>query len=94
MIQIDNQPMPTEYSETDIALSSSMSLNDGTPDFASIERLRTAELPAVRRKLINLRKLKSDSPAKHSYTDQRRKHYPASRHCRCRSVRGLTGLCH
>ena len=41
-------------------------LHDGTPDFGVIERLRAADLPAVRWKLINLRKLKSDNPAKHA----------------------------
>ncbi|MDD7970864.1 nucleotidyl transferase AbiEii/AbiGii toxin family protein [Roseinatronobacter alkalisoli] len=43
-----------------------LSLHDGAPDFDAIERSRAADLPAVRWKLINLEKLKSDNLAKHA----------------------------
>lgn len=46
-----------------------LSLHDGTPDFDAIGRSRAADLPAVRWKLINLKRLKYENSAKHA--DQR-----------------------
>lgn len=43
-----------------------LSLHDGTPDFAAIDRLQAADLPAVRWKLINLEKLKYENADKHA----------------------------
>lgn len=43
-----------------------LSLQDGAPDFASINRLQAADLPAVKWKLLNLNKLKRDNPEKHA----------------------------
>lgn len=43
-----------------------LSLHDGMPDFAAIDRSLAANLPAVRWKLVNLAKLKNDNPAKHA----------------------------
>ena len=42
-----------------------LSLHDGTPDFAAIDRLQAADLPAVKWKLINLDRLKTENPAKY-----------------------------
>ena len=43
-----------------------LSLHDGLPDFDAIGRPEAANLPAVRWKLINLKKLKSDNASKHA----------------------------
>ncbi|WOS67073.1 MULTISPECIES: nucleotidyl transferase AbiEii/AbiGii toxin family protein [Sinorhizobium] len=43
-----------------------LSLHDGEPDFAAIGLPQAAELPAVRWKLLNLRKLKEQNPTKHA----------------------------
>lgn len=43
-----------------------LSLHDGTPDFAAIDRPRAADLPAVRWKLINLDKLRTENTEKHA----------------------------
>ena len=43
-----------------------LSLQDGTPDFSAIDRQQAADLPAVRWKLINLNKLKSENAGKHA----------------------------
>ena len=43
-----------------------LSLHDGNPDFAAIDRPQAADLPAVRWKLLNLNKLKTDNPDKHA----------------------------
>lgn len=42
------------------------SLHDGEPDFSAIDRVRAADLPAVKWKLINLKKLKAENPEKHA----------------------------
>lgn len=42
-----------------------LSLHDGSPDFDIIERPQAAYLPAVRWKLINLKKLRDENPSKH-----------------------------
>jgi predicted nucleotidyltransferase component of viral defense system len=42
-----------------------LSLHDGDPDFDAINRPRAADLPAVKWKLINLNKLKSENAEKH-----------------------------
>lgn len=47
-----------------------LSLHDGEPDFDAIGLPRAAQLPAIRWKLFNLEKLKTNDPAKHS--EQRR----------------------
>lgn len=41
-------------------------LHDGEPDFAAIGLPQAADLPAVRWKLLNLRKLIADNPEKHA----------------------------
>ena len=46
-----------------------LDLHDGKPDFDSINLPQAANLPAVRWKLINLERLKSNNPKKH--TEQR-----------------------
>ena len=43
-----------------------LSLHDGTPDFGAIDRTRAADLPAVRWKLLNLKRLIRDNPEKHA----------------------------
>ncbi len=43
-----------------------LGLHDGTPDFRVIDMSQAADLPAVRWKLINLNKLKTENPAKHA----------------------------
>jgi len=43
-----------------------LSLQDGTPDFSTIDRPRAFELPAVRWKLLNLKRLIRDNPRKHA----------------------------
>lgn len=43
-----------------------LSLHDGDPDFAAIDREQAADLPAVRWKLLNLEKLRNDNPRKHA----------------------------
>ncbi|WP_195822637.1 nucleotidyl transferase AbiEii/AbiGii toxin family protein [Roseobacter sp. MH60115] len=43
-----------------------LSLQDGTPDFSAIDRPQASELPAVRWKLLNLKRLIQDSPRKHA----------------------------
>lgn len=43
-----------------------LSLHDGTPDFGAIDRTRAADLPAVRWKLLNLRRLIRENPKKHA----------------------------
>ncbi|MFO0560253.1 MAG: nucleotidyl transferase AbiEii/AbiGii toxin family protein [Polyangiales bacterium] len=43
-----------------------LSLHDGEPDFGSIGLARAANLPAVRWKLLNLRRLASEQPDKHA----------------------------
>lgn len=43
-----------------------LTLQDGEPDFAAIDRLQAVHLPAVQWKLLNLNKLKRDNPAKHA----------------------------
>lgn len=47
-----------------------LSLHDGEPDFDAIGLPRAAQLPAIRWKLFNLEKLKTNDPAKHA--EQRR----------------------
>lgn len=47
-----------------------LSLHDGEPDFEAIGLPQASELPAVRWKVLNLRKLKEQNPAKHA--EQRR----------------------
>lgn len=42
-----------------------LSLQDGAPDFAAIDRPQAANLPAVRWKLLNLERLIRDNPKKH-----------------------------
>ncbi len=42
-----------------------LSLQDGVPDFAEIDRPQAANLPAVRWKLLNLERLIRDNPKKH-----------------------------
>lgn len=46
-----------------------LGLHEGAPDFSAIERPQAADLPAVRWKLLNLDKLRTENPAKHA--DQR-----------------------
>ncbi len=41
-------------------------LHEGEPDFEAISRPQAAELPAVRWKLINVNKLKTENPGKHA----------------------------
>ena len=43
-----------------------LSLQDGNPDFAALDRPQAAELPAVRWKLFNLERLIRDNPEKHA----------------------------
>lgn len=43
-----------------------LTLQDGEPDFAAIDRSQAADLPAVKWKLLNLNKLKRDNPEKHA----------------------------
>ena len=43
-----------------------LSLHDGIPEFGVIDRPRAAELPAVRWKLLNLRRLIRENPKKHA----------------------------
>lgn len=43
-----------------------LSLQDGTPDFSAIDRPQASELPAVRWKLLNLKRLIRDNPRKHA----------------------------
>ena len=43
-----------------------LSLHEGTPDFAAIDRTSAAGLPAVRWKLLNLNKLKTENADKHA----------------------------
>jgi predicted nucleotidyltransferase component of viral defense system len=43
-----------------------LSLHDGAPDFGAIGLPHAADLPAVRWKLINLARLKSENPEKHA----------------------------
>lgn len=43
-----------------------LSLQDGTPDFSAIDRPQASELPAVRWKLLNLKRLIQDNPRKHA----------------------------
>jgi predicted nucleotidyltransferase component of viral defense system len=43
-----------------------LTLHDGAPDFAVIDRSQAADLPAVKWKLLNLSKLKRDNPKKHA----------------------------
>ena len=43
-----------------------LTLQDGEPDFAAIDRSQAAHLPAVQWKLLNLNKLKRDNSAKHA----------------------------
>jgi predicted nucleotidyltransferase component of viral defense system len=43
-----------------------LSLQDGEPDFAAIDRPQAADLPAVKWKLLNLNKLQRDNPDKHA----------------------------
>ncbi|MDX1590238.1 MAG: nucleotidyl transferase AbiEii/AbiGii toxin family protein, partial [Oleiphilaceae bacterium] len=44
-----------------------LSLHDGSPDFRAINREWAKELPAVRWKLINLKKLKTENADKHAW---------------------------
>lgn len=43
-----------------------LSLHDGEPDFEAIGLPQAAELPAVRWKLLNVEKLKTQNPDKHA----------------------------
>jgi len=43
-----------------------LSLHDAEPDFALIDLPQAERLPAIRWKLLNLRRLKSENPAKHA----------------------------
>jgi hypothetical protein len=43
-----------------------LTLQDGDPDFAAINRSQAVHLPAVQWKLLNLNKLKRENPAKHA----------------------------
>lgn len=43
-----------------------LTLQDGEPDFAALNRPQAADLPAVKWKLLNLNKLKRDNPEKHA----------------------------
>lgn len=43
-----------------------LSLQDGTPDFSAIDRPQASDLPAVRWKLLNLKRLIRDNPRKHA----------------------------
>ena len=43
-----------------------LSLHDGTPDFGVIDRSCAADLPAVRWKLLNLKRLIRENPKKHA----------------------------
>jgi len=43
-----------------------LTLQDGAPDFAVIDRSQAAHLPAVQWKLLNRNKLKRDNPKKHA----------------------------
>nr|WP_227754496.1 nucleotidyl transferase AbiEii/AbiGii toxin family protein [Stagnihabitans tardus] len=43
-----------------------LTLQDGAPDFAAIDRPQAADLPAVKWKLLNLNKLKRENPEKHT----------------------------
>ncbi|WP_299154241.1 nucleotidyl transferase AbiEii/AbiGii toxin family protein [uncultured Tateyamaria sp.] len=43
-----------------------LSLQDSTPDFYAIDRPQASELPAVRWKLLNLKRLIQDNPRKHA----------------------------
>lgn len=54
----------------DKAIRFLLSLHDGEPEFEAIGLPQAAELPAVRWKLLNLKKLKEQNPTKH--TEQRR----------------------
>lgn len=73
-------------------LPTGMSQHNDALDLDVIERPQAANLPAVRWRLINQKKSKSDNPARQA------EHRPAleslfSHRCGCRSVRGLIGLC-
>ena len=46
-----------------------LSLHEGDPDFDAVRRPQAADLPAVKWKLLNLKKLKDENPDKHA--DQR-----------------------
>ncbi|MDI7865296.1 hypothetical protein MRS76_25715 [Rhizobiaceae bacterium n13] len=50
----------------DKAMRFLLSLHDGEPDFDAIGLPQAAELPAVRWKLLNLEKLRSQNPDKHA----------------------------
>lgn len=54
---------------TDAAAKFLLSLHDGEPDFGVIGHQAAADLPAIRWKLLNLRKLRDSNPEK--YADQR-----------------------
>jgi hypothetical protein len=54
----------------DNAMRFLLSLHDGEPDFDAISLPQAADLPAVRWKILNLRKLKEQNPEKHA--EQRR----------------------
>lgn len=54
----------------DNAMRFLLSLHDGEPDFETIGLPQAADLPAVRWKILNLEKLKSQTPEKHA--EQRR----------------------
>ncbi|WP_210248667.1 hypothetical protein [Agrobacterium tumefaciens] len=54
----------------DNAMRFLLSLHDGEPDFETIGLPQAADLPAVRWKILNLEKLKSQNPEKHA--EQRR----------------------
>lgn len=54
---------------TGVAAEFLLSLHDGEPDFGLVGHPAAAELPAIRWKLLNLRKLRDSNPEKHA--DQR-----------------------
>ncbi|BAU58733.1 Ync [Halorhodospira halochloris] len=43
-----------------------VSLHDGAPDFDIIDRPQAANLPAVRWKILNIKKLMTENPEKHA----------------------------
>ena len=51
---------------TDNTAAFLMSLHDAEPDFALIDLPQAERLPAVQWKLLNLRRLKAENPAKHA----------------------------
>jgi hypothetical protein len=60
---LDPRKMPRTHYNTKRFL---LSLHDGTPEFKAIYRPQAADLPAVKWKLLNLRKLMEQNAEKHA----------------------------